>query len=477
MRRDEVEVVVASDVDQDSGEKEGEDESDGSSSSDEVSRSTPTKRVRMDLNESESECGASGEGTPEGTGVEQCMYTVKASSVMPEVMVEVENKFAGSDNIKKVEEWIKGVVYVIGGNTLVNDMIHIDNAGMGCEAMTIGEAMYNEVVTKVDGVWRATCVWRSKARAGTEQSGSAKQTNMAGAMAEHNGVTKNKKTHEDCGKSSSDGSKENPIDLVSDEDTGDMCEDKYNTKKGGTNGNNEGGAYTGHINNIPSEGYNEEVYTIKNNNGGTNEGKEAANKKTRHRYKRGQKPPPPPPQTCACTCACACACVACTDTCAFEHTGDEEATTRQSDARQVSDNSSNKSRTVVDELNNNEMDAELTNYENEMIWEEAEMQWGLGDDPEGVEPCVEGHMDRPAPGQNPQPTEDDDDCMQDIKYNDNTVNRMEESDAEADDAMEDTQDDDYVAACRGQKRRLHTICEISSAARSKMIKQLEPGIT
>ena len=61
-------------------------------------------------------------------------------------------------------------------------------------------------------------------------------------------------------------------------------------------------------------------------------------------------------------------------------------------------------------------------------------------------------------------------------------NRKEDADAamasDADDEMEDGRSGgDTVAACRGQKRRLHTVCEISYAARSKMIKQLEHGIT
>ena len=36
---------------------------------------------------------------------------------------------------------------------------------------------------------------------------------------------------------------------------------------------------------------------------------------------------------------------------------------------------------------------------------------------------------------------------------------------------------DGAVLCRGQKRRLHTVCEMSHAARSKMIKQLDQGIT
>ena len=70
--------------------------------------------------------------------------------------------------------------------------------------------------------------------------------------------------------------------------------------------------------------------------------------------------------------------------------------------------------------------------------------------------------------------------MHDIQYNDNTVSRVEDADdamaSAADDEMEDD-DCDGTVLCRGQKRRLHTICEISFAARSKMIKQLEHGIT
>ena len=109
------------------------------------------------------------------------------------------------------------------------------------------------------------------------------------------------------------------------------------------------------------------------------------------------------------------------------------------------------------------------------------MRWGLGDDPEGVETCAQ-RMDRPAPGQNPQPIGDDDDCMQDIKYNEDSVSRREEADdmmaSDAADEMEDGRSgDEIVAVCRGQKRRLHTVCEISHAARNKMIKQLGPGVT
>ena len=80
-----------------------------------------------------------------------------------------------------------------------------------------------------------------------------------------------------------------------------------------------------------------------------------------------------------------------------------------------------------------------------------------------------------------QPINDDDNCRQDIQYNENTVSRGEDADAtlasDDEDAMEDVRDDEDAVACRGQKRRLHTICEISYAARSKMIKHLENGIT
>ena len=45
------------------------------------------------------------------------------------------------------------------------------------------------------------------------------------------------------------------------------------------------------------------------------------------------------------------------------------------------------------------------------------------------------------------------------------------------DGVEEGRDgDEIIAACRGQKRRLHTVCEMSHAARSKMIKQLDQGI-
>ena len=69
-----------------------------------------------------------------------------------------------------------------------------------------------------------------------------------------------------------------------------------------------------------------------------------------------------------------------------------------------------------------------------------------------------------------------------IKYNEDTVSRREEADdtmaRDAEDGMEEGRDgDEIIAACRGQKRRLHTVCEISYAARSKMIKQLGSGVT
>lgn len=70
--------------------------------------------------------------------------------------------------------------------------------------------------------------------------------------------------------------------------------------------------------------------------------------------------------------------------------------------------------------------------------------------------------------------------MHDIQYNDNTVSRVEDADDMMESAAEDEMEDDDcdgIVLCRGQKRRLHTVCEISHAARSKMIKQLEHGIT
>ena len=158
---------------------------------------------------------------------------------------------------------------------------------------------------------------------------------------------------------------------------------------------------------------------------------------------------------------------------------------RQDAARQVrSYNNSNGSTafTAVNEvLNDDELDAELDAYEREMHNEENEMRWGLGDDLERVETCAQ-RMDRPTPGQSPQPISDNDDCMQDIRYNRDTVSRRKEADdtmmRDAEDGMEEGCDgDEIIAACRGQKRRLHTVCEISYAARSKMIKQLGPGIT
>ena len=78
-----------------------------------------------------------------------------------------------------------------------------------------------------------------------------------------------------------------------------------------------------------------------------------------------------------------------------------------------------------------------------------------------------------------QPTIQDN-CMHDIQYNDDTISREEDADdamaSAADDEMEDDDCDGRVL-CRGQKRRLHTVCEISHAARSKMIKQIDHGIT
>ena len=61
-----------------------------------------------------------------------------------------------------------------------------------------------------------------------------------------------------------------------------------------------------------------------------------------------------------------------------------------------------------------------------------------------------------------------------VQY-DNTVSR----ETDATDEMESDEDGaaQYADVCRGQKRRLHTVCEISYVARSKMTKQLEPGVT
>ena len=186
--------------------------------------------------------------------------------------------------------------------------------------------------------------------------------------------------------------------------------------------------------------------------------------------------------------------MACTDTCTFENTGEIDEAERRDDARQVSSSYSDSSNraadiapsistpftAVNDVLNDDEMDAALDEYENEMLNEEDEMQWGLGDDPEGVEPCAQ-RMSRPTPGQSLQPMNDDDNCRQDIQYNENTVSRGEDADAtlvsDDEDAMEDVRDDEDAVACRGQKRRLHTVCEMSYAARSKMIKHLENGVT
>ena len=103
----------------------------------------------------------------------------------------------------------------------------------------------------------------------------------------------------------------------------------------------------------------------------------------------------------------------CTDTCTFENAGDAGAAERRDDARQVGSCNNKSSNGAVDiapsistpftavndVLNDDEMDAALDEYENEMLNEEDEMQWGLGDDPEGVEPCAQ-RMSRPTPGQN-----------------------------------------------------------------------------
>ena len=116
------------------------------------------------------------------------------------------------------------------------------------------------------------------------------------------------------------------------------------------------------------------------------------------------------------------------------------------------------------------MDADLEEYENAMLEEECEMMYA---GPEGVEPCAQ-RMGRPTRGQCPRPRREDDDCMQDIQY-DHTVSReTDEYDGMESDEVGAAQ---HADVCRGQKRRLHTVCEISYVARSKMTKQLEPGVT
>ena len=116
------------------------------------------------------------------------------------------------------------------------------------------------------------------------------------------------------------------------------------------------------------------------------------------------------------------------------------------------------------------MDADLEEYENAMLEEEYEV---MNAGREGVEPCAR-RMDRPTQDQCPRPRREDDDCMQDIQYDD-TVSR--ETDEDGGMASDEDDDAQHVAVCRGQKRRLHTVCEISYVARSKMIKQIEPGVT
>ena len=123
------------------------------------------------------------------------------------------------------------------------------------------------------------------------------------------------------------------------------------------------------------------------------------------------------------------------------------------------------------------MDAELEEYESMMMQEEYEGHIVGGDDPERVEPCAR-RMSRPAREQCPEPTLDDDDCMHDIQYDNNTVSRETDGDATmASDADDEMEDDVSGEPCRGQKRRLHTVCEMSYAARSKMIKQLDHSVT
>jgi len=66
-------------------------------------------------------------------------------------------------------------------------------------------------------------------------------------------------------------------------------------------------------------------------------------------------------------------------------------------------------------------------------------------------------MSRPTPGQSSQPIDDDDNCRQNIQYNENTVSRGKDADAtmvsDDEDEMEDVRDDGDAVACRGQKRR------------------------
>ena len=129
--------------------------------------------------------------------------------------------------------------------------------------------------------------------------------------------------------------------------------------------------------------------------------------------------------------------------------------------------------TAVNEImSDSEMDADLAEYENAMLNEEYEM---MCTGPEGVEPCAP-RMGRPTQDQCLRPHKENDDFMHDIQYsNDNTADREDE----ANDNMEDGKDEAErrAAKCRGQKRRLHTVCEISYVARGKMVKHLGSGIT
>ena len=87
-------------------------------------------------------------------------------------------------------------------------------------------------------------------------------------------------------------------------------------------------------------------------------------------------------------------------------------------------------------------------------------------------------MSRPAQEPGPKSTMEDDDCMHDIQYGNDTVRADKDEDAAmASDADDEMEDDVSGEPCRGQKRRLHTVCEMSYAARSKMIKQLDHSVT
>ena len=79
--------------------------------------------------------------------------------MMPTVVVEVESKFKASDAITKVGKWIRGVVYIIGGNKLVSELIYIENIGDGGDETTVGEAIGNGLTNTVGG-WSVECEMR-----------------------------------------------------------------------------------------------------------------------------------------------------------------------------------------------------------------------------------------------------------------------------------------------------------------------------